>query len=310
MSRDSATAHSPGTAKPISTDHSGLNKCTGEDDELYQELVRAIRDLRAPSWLQRADQLLLDGHYIEERLKIERLSGDRLPMDQCYINLAIVEKSSQGADSDDSFSILDRQKVQTPDESMQVDLAAIFEQRRARDDYTIEPKRIFIRGRAGVGKTTLCKKMVHAFVHDGIWNGKFDRLLWVPLRRLKYLQKGRRDLEAFFDNEYFGACRAQDAQRFARALHQAVNRNDAKTLFILDGWDEVAEQWSSDDPMFDLLKTLLNQPYAVITSRPSANLSAGLLPVDLEVETIGFYPEQVKAYVGANSETELKVKEI
>ncbi|KAH8744508.1 hypothetical protein F5883DRAFT_22891 [Diaporthe sp. PMI_573] len=47
--------------------------------------------------------------------------------------------------------------------------------------------------------------------------------------------------------------------------------------------------------MSRFLKELLNQPNVIITSRPHASLPP--ISLDLEVETIGFYPEQVKDYI-------------
>ncbi|KAJ5736567.1 peptidase C14 [Penicillium malachiteum] len=50
---------------------------------------------------------------------------------------------------------------------------------------------------------------------------------------------------------------------------------------------------------------LLCQPNVIITSRPNAALPASVKNIDLELETIGFYPDQVKAYL----ETDPRTKE-
>ncbi len=71
----------------------------------------------------------------------------------------------------------------------------------------------------------------------------------------------------------------------------------ARTLFILDGLDEVSQDLSGEDRMSRFLKELLDQPNVIITSRPYV-LPPGLLkPLDLELETIGFYPKQVTEYL-------------
>ncbi|KAJ4159435.1 uncharacterized protein LMH87_008337 [Akanthomyces muscarius] len=195
VSRDSAKVHADACeSHSIETDHSGLNKCGGPNDALFAALTAAIRRLKTPSLLEQADTWIRDKHYTAYRLKIERLSGESLPMDQCYINLAIVEQSGQDAGPSKKgntvsspFSILARQKVETPDKTMQVELAALFNERKGRDDRPMHPRRILIRGRAGVGKTTLCKKIIHEFTKGtwAKWNELFDRVLWVPLRNLK-----------------------------------------------------------------------------------------------------------------------------
>ncbi|KAJ5728031.1 nacht nucleoside triphosphatase [Penicillium malachiteum] len=55
---------------------------------------------------------------------------------------------------------------------------------------------------------------------------------------------------------------------------------------------------------------LLCQPNVIITSRPNAALPASVKGIDLELETIGFYPDQVKAYLEADPRTKESAVEI
>ncbi|KAK3307826.1 armadillo-type protein [Chaetomium strumarium] len=243
-------------------------------------------------------------HYMEndERLlKVERLSGDRLPMEQCYINLAVVEqadhnpgRSEQGdAERKSSpFSLPARLKVETPVKDKQVSLPCLFDARKRQDSTTAPPQRILIRGQAGVGKTTLCKRIVYNYLHEGMWDGMFDRLLWVPLRTLK--GRSAYNLEQWLRDEYF---RTGNGDIFAKAVGQTVGNPDgrSRTLFILDGLDEVSRELDSETP--GLLHDLLKQPHVIITSRPSGLSLTHVGRVDLELETIGFYPDQVQAYL-------------
>ncbi|KAK5989699.1 hypothetical protein PT974_07955 [Cladobotryum mycophilum] len=64
----------------IDTDHSGLNKCSSRDDQLYKCLKNTINDLQCPTPLELADKLINDFYSTEDRLNIERLSGHSLPM--------------------------------------------------------------------------------------------------------------------------------------------------------------------------------------------------------------------------------------
>jgi predicted NACHT family NTPase len=68
-----------------------------------------------------------------------------------------------------------------------------------------------------------------------------------------------------------------------------------KTLFLLDGFDEVASDLDGDRARF--LGTLLNQSNIILTSRPHARLPFATNLFNLELETIGFYPEQVDEYI-------------
>ncbi|KAF4636626.1 hypothetical protein G7Y89_g1439 [Cudoniella acicularis] len=242
-------------------------------------------------------------HYLQNEeapLKVERLSGDSLSMDRCYINLALVEqqgrnvsRSEEGDTKPQSsqFSLHARLKIETPPLDNQVSLDSLFSSRKAQDGKEALPERILIRGQAGVGKTTLCKKIVHEYLHGKIWPGLFTRLLWVPLRTLK---GSSTDLKGWLRNNYF---RAGDGDILARALIQAIGEPNTygKTLFILDGQDEVRHESERETP--GILKELLAQSHVIITSRPAGISLAHTGRIDLELETVGFYPDQVVAYI-------------
>ncbi|KAM3526335.1 hypothetical protein MY4038_006891 [Beauveria bassiana] len=272
-------------------------------DHVAREVKQIVEKIRQGTPLEQADKLIREKHYTTDRLKIERLSGRPLAMDQCYINLAIVEQSGQDAarskkereTAPSSFSILDRQKVEAPDKTMQVDLLAIFNERKGSDDRLIHPRRILIRGRAGVGKTTLCKKIVYEFTKGtwGKWNELFDRVLWVPLRNLKH--EGRRKMPVYgFEDLLSHEFLPTNKRSLAEALSRVLDAESSKTLFLLDGLDEVSQDLTGDAGMARFLNRLLSQPSVIITARPSAAPPANL---DLELETIGFGPDQVNEYI-------------
>ncbi|KAM0522339.1 hypothetical protein ACHAPE_001928 [Trichoderma viride] len=292
---------------PLNRRHVMMNKFNGPEDPDYQCVVGKIeeilQDIRTNSPLDDADAWIRNKHYAVDRLKIERLSGDLLPMDQCYINLTIVEQRGQGSDrpmtkdaKSSPFSILDRQKIETTDMTTQVELATVFS-RRQRNGEMIQPRRILIRGRAGVGKTTLCKKIVHEFT-QGTWNGwndLFDRILWVPLRNLKLEERRQHpayDFEALLTHEYFSL--PNNKPHLAKQLARSLETSSSRTLFLLDGLDEVSQELSGSNSMSRFLNELLEQPNIIVTSRPSGRLPLNL---DLELETVGFYPDQVNNYI-------------
>ncbi|KAH8649582.1 armadillo-type protein [Ilyonectria robusta] len=308
--------------------HVLMNKFGDSGCKDYEHVARKIEEIvgkiREGTLLEQADALIRNEHYNTGRLEIERLSGDLLPMDQCYINLAIVEqpgqdtgRSKEGDVTPSPFSLFARQKVETPDKTIQVELPTLFSQRVGRDGRTIQPRRILIRGRAGVGKTTLCKKMVYDFTHGTqtelhrTWTELFDRLLWVPLRNLKGRSTPGYNHEELFYHEYFSGQGHDDGRRLAGELWRILkDTHSSRTLFVLDGLDEVLQDLRGNSDMFRFLKVLLDQPNAIITSRPNANIPVGLRGLDLELETIGFYPDQVKAYLNADPKTKPRANEV
>ncbi|KAK3379695.1 hypothetical protein B0T24DRAFT_522066, partial [Lasiosphaeria ovina] len=247
--------------------------------------------------------LALQNFYLSDSLlEVQRLSRASLPMDLCYINLVVVVKPDvlvsgssrleQGNFEWDEPNHVAPLVQMTPFmEEIQLD--EIFNARR--NDTEIWPRRVLIHGQAGVGKTTLCKKMVYDFVHGRLWTDIFDRVLWVPLRHLKGWTAGGSD---FFGKRFF--LHHGDGDRFGGDLWGAImdKRYGKKTLFILDGLDEVScelDTRSISTSAGSVIKILLSQQNVIITSRP---YGPGPPRMDLTLETIGFHPHQVKDYIG------------
>ena len=247
-----------------------------------------------------ADLMLREYYTAGRRLKIDRLSGKALPMSQCYINLAIIqqrtERSSKGAADEQKsspFSLFTRLNIIEPPQELRTSLPMLFSPRKQRAGIARPPKRIFIEGQAGIGKTTLCKRMVYDYIHYKIWTDSFDRLIWIPLRKLRNQLRPGYSLKDLLYNEYF--LDRMDGRLFADALWGVILESSARTLFILDGLDEVAQGFDLQTSQF--LQNLLNQSHVIITSRPYRSILEYLEPPDLELETIGFYPDQADAYI-------------
>ncbi|GKT45265.1 HEAT repeat-containing taxis protein [Colletotrichum spaethianum] len=138
--------------------------------------------------------------------------------------------------------------------------------------------------------------MVHDFLSSGMWRDLFDRVFWVPLRNLKERPAPGYNLERFFFDEFFRPEGDRSGKLFAEETTKALKDN--RTLFVLDGWDEVDRIANAGSDMSSFLRELLHRPNVIITSRPSASIPVpDQQPIDLELETIGFNPTQVDEYI-------------
>ncbi|KAI2641955.1 hypothetical protein GGS21DRAFT_486809 [Xylaria nigripes] len=281
----------------VNTDHSGLNKCPSQECEHYKVICGAINKMRErSSLLERGDNQIRD--ISKKNLNIQRLSGTLLPMSQCYINLTIVQQNSRVDELGRPYlrgSLLEKLDIKEGDAYTPVKLSELFDARGNPDEEVRQPRRILIRGRPGVGKTTLCKKIVYDFIHCEQWNNHFARLFWIPLRKLQGSQRID-SIRALFREEYFR--KYEDPGPILDELYRECNKPDAgRSLFLLDGLDEIRPLLSSDHDLHGLVRELINQPNVIVTSRPSVQFLSDFNTFDMELETIGFYPDQVKNYI-------------
>ncbi|KAF9906563.1 hypothetical protein EC991_000505 [Linnemannia zychae] len=176
-------------------------------------------------------------------------------------------------------------------------LEQLFDKRILRNGEESIPQRILVQGRAGIGKTTLRKKIVHLH-QSGLWAERFEAVLWLPLRHLKALRGPTcRTLQSLLREMVFTAQFGREPEELVHAL--AIRAYKGKVLFILDGLDEIiADVQSEDNSKKVPLKVLLDQKHVVITSRPSGLDVSSLQSIDLELETIGFSQKDVKEFIG------------
>ncbi|GJJ77534.1 hypothetical protein EMPS_09893 [Entomortierella parvispora] len=245
--------------------------------------------------------------YHAPELVIRRVSGDTLDLETCFVNLAIVEapayRQKEKEDLKEQAAVFHRlqsfERVENTNTDSVIPLEQLFNKRklpkRQRDESEDVPRRILVQGRAGIGKTTLCKKLVHAH-QNGLWRNLFDVVLWIPLRNLRGFTGNT--LEALFrDKIFIGQDRVQRQEALAEALVTCAEKG--KVLFILDGMDEIVADTESEERQTfrRFLMTLLGQQYVVVTSRPSGVDSSLLQSTDLELETVGFSQQNVQDFL-------------
>ncbi|KAG0011491.1 hypothetical protein BGZ80_000645, partial [Entomortierella chlamydospora] len=240
--------------------------------------------------------------YYEPHLNIKRVSGDTLSLESCYINLAIVEAPDQRrkdkkeleAQAAAFHRMPSYEEIYKTNMEEPIPLKELFDKRKLRDGREDVPKTILIQGRAGIGKTTLCKKVVNLY-QNGLWRDRFDAVLWLPLRQLKGFRA--RDIEDLLRKKYFAQCPDRERKMFVSLL--AARARSGKVLFILDGLDEILTdtQKNGGDALEAFLKHLLRQEHVVVTSRPSGVDNSTLPKLDIELETVGFSTQNVSDYI-------------
>ncbi|OQE02798.1 hypothetical protein PENVUL_c038G00723 [Penicillium vulpinum] len=267
------------------------------------QLLRAALEKCSEAQVFYADVIMAQHYTRGKLLHVKRLSGDDLPIENCYINLSLMQNQEGGDQKGrNKFSLQDRLQMEAPDTQTEIALEDLFKQRNVRNGSLAKPSRILIRGRAGVGKTTLCKKITYASLYHSLWESQYDRIIWIPLRKLK----GYRTFEDFLNREIFKKVPYSTAlwEAFQETLRDVQN---SRTLFILDGLDEIAGVQQQIEDFQDIL----NRQNVIITSRPHAVFPSRLKEYDLEIETVGFLNHEIEAYVDkvCNESDGLQIKD-
>ncbi|KAF9435024.1 hypothetical protein BGZ76_007022 [Entomortierella beljakovae] len=240
----------------------------------------------------------LDDYY-KPFMSIQRISGDEMDIGSCYINLAVVETPDEhtigNTDSMETFHRLPNYEDNVNSNTLSVlTIENIFNKRKLKNGQEGIPKKTLIHGRAGIGKSTLCKKILHLY-QNGMWRDQFNAVLWIPLRQLRAYHA--RNIEDLLSEKFFSQYPKQDREAFVRTMTDDSFQDNV--LFILDGLDEIVLDAKQEVGLAleGFLRKLLQNEYVIVTSRPSG-IDAKLLPtLDQELETIGFSTRDVSNYI-------------
>ena len=179
----------------------------------------------------------------------------------------------------------------------------------------IAPHNVLIRGKAGVGKTTLIKQMAKQWAERKLWTG-LKYLFVVTLREL--LQDRKWTLEDLL----LGELTLSEEEK--AVILKKIHGNPEFTMVVFEGLDEIPEFQFSKRRRFSYcekveLNTLISSiidnvmlPGAkiIITSRPTDQLPSSVC--DRVTEMYGFSKESIEEYVdkfsGHNSEMQRFIK--
>ncbi|EXM15005.1 hypothetical protein FOTG_16623 [Fusarium oxysporum f. sp. vasinfectum 25433] len=214
---------------------------------------------------------------------LKRVSGEDISWDLNDIDLEISERPGL----ENRKSRANRENENAGDGK--ISLHSLFNKRELEDIKEIRPNRIFIRGKPGVGKSVLCRRIMYEYSWHQMLRSRFELVILIPVRKLDI-----KDFSRILFEEYFRAVvKGREMSEFLKNLIlEARELQKHKILVVLDGLDE-ARGWDREKRA--LLEKLLKLPTVLVTSRVTDD--ANNIPFDLWVNAVGLSMENVKAYL-------------
>uniref|UniRef100_A0A1X7ULG9 NACHT domain-containing protein n=1 Tax=Amphimedon queenslandica TaxID=400682 RepID=A0A1X7ULG9_AMPQE len=200
--------------------------------------------------------------------------------------LALVEKQDSSTQAESAWHMLRGQVDKTVKltENKEISLEDVLQP----TDSSNSSLRVVIDGPPGIGKTTLCRKLLNMWSNGTLVHQQYDLVLYCPLRNSKIATATtltdlfvRRRYEVPMVTEWF------------------EKRNGEGLLIVFDGWDELSEQLRQSSLVASIIcKDELDQCSVIVTSRSYA--SSSLLKLDTlsrHVQVIGFSKDEISTVI-------------
>jgi len=193
------------------------------------------------------------------------------PIDEIFINLAIIKDKKEEQKQDKQLNrealLNSYEEIHKPKEPIEI------------KELINTAKKSLIYGKAGIGKTTLCKYIAYMWANSKLYN-EFEFVVYIPLREWK-----TDGLKGAIKDYYY----SHDIEKLT------IDIASTKMLFLFDGYDEL------DSERKKLLRDEIdkyNLIHYIITTRPYG-YQKNDFSIDEQFKTIGFTDENVEQYIEA-----------
>ncbi|CAF4007268.1 unnamed protein product, partial [Rotaria magnacalcarata] len=210
-----------------------------------------------------------------------------VPIEQCYVNLAIVETEEQH-EKEKELEKRHKDEILIAYERIHgvktsIDVKDIF--RKCKD----QQKKVLVLGRAGIGKSTFCHYVTYHWAKQDLWC-EYELVVHIPLKKLTcdYYRKSKdyRPFDIVKKECLYDCDISEEDEEYFKQLCTIE-----KVLWIFDGYDEFLPH--ALPRLTKVFNSILETQHHILTSRPYAIQ----LPHTIQLEIIGFTDENITNYV-------------
>ena len=200
--------------------------------------------------------------------------------------LALVEKQDSSTQAESAWHLLRGQVDKT---------VKLTENKEISVEDVLQPTdsslslRVVIDGPPGIGKTTLCRKLLNMWSNGTLVHQQYDLVLYCPLRNSKIATATT--LADLF------VCQLYEVPMVTEWFEK---RNGEELLIIFDGWDELSEQLRQSSLAASIIhKEKLNKCSVIVTSRSyaSSTLLEIMSNLSRHVQVIGFSKKEISTVI-------------
>ena len=199
--------------------------------------------------------------------------------------LALVEKQDSSTQAESAWHLLRGQVDKT---------VKLSENKEISVEDVLQPTdsslslRVVIDGPPGIGKTTLCRKLLNMWSNGTLVHQQYDLVLYCPLRNSKIATATT--LPDLF---------VRQRSKVPMVAEWFEKRNGEGLLIIFDGWDELSEQLRQSSLVASIIcKNELDKCSVIVTSRSYASSSLlKMYTLSRHVQVIGFSKQEISTVI-------------